>query len=92
MRRWTVGEPVVSSTTITQREIEEPVGTERDLAGIVVELRFVDAEQDDPRSRIGQVGVIGRHSVFGEDFAVATTRRADARLPKPPVRGTLYRT
>ena len=31
VRRWTVGEPVISTTTVTQREVQEPVRTSPEL-------------------------------------------------------------
>ena len=37
----------MGSATVTQRPIEPPVRSAGDLPGIVIDLRLIDADQDD---------------------------------------------
>ena len=50
------------------------------ISRIVVELRFVDAEQDGA-GRVRHVG-IGRHAELRQDLLVAAAARAEAGLPR----------
>ena len=75
-----VGQAIVCAAAIAQGEVQEPIRAKGDITSVVVELGFVDGEENDLRARVGLVGVAGRGRILGQDFGVAAARGPEAWL------------
>jgi hypothetical protein len=53
------GADVVGVATVAERDVQHPVGAERELAAVVIGLRLVDLEEQAARPRIGDVPAHG---------------------------------
>ena len=71
---------VVGAAAVADRDVEVAVvGTEGESAGVVVELRLVDLQQDDLRGRVGEVRVARDAQLGDRARAVEARRRAGAQ-------------
>ncbi len=79
---------VALRSAIARRDVQVAVRTERQLAAVVVGRRMVDAEDDGPGSRIGDIRIAGRSLIaLDHDVAVREAGVVDVEAAGRPVVG-----
>ncbi len=58
----------VLEAAVSDAEVKHPIlGSEKDIAGVVIPLGFLHFEKNPLARRIGKIGICLRHGEFSED-------------------------